>query len=476
MTWNRREVLAALGVASAQAMLACGAPAQSVRRRGEVNPEIRTWLREAVATLAGAGLERPHVLAVTRRRTAAGLDVLGTGVVRGACDGVVLSVRERGSERREQVTSELTRAGIQAATRVLAGKAKSKSIDFGFMPPIPVPPKPDPETMTDNALLERVVAMAGRDRVTSSRIVYSSAVIEIDDAHVWSIRPGRDVEQRLVRVRKSVTRVAWNGTRPIVSEAMRAWAGGVDEQELAEAELIAAREGALTLMTPRAFEDGEHAFVLAPEVAASMIDVAVQSLLTPAAARRPEVAKRLAGSISVAPALTLVDDPTAPGAYGGFRFDDEGEAAAPVKLVEQGRIVGRLDKGRALRPGHVGALERGASHLRLAPGTADADTLTDDGFILEGPLGTVVDPSSDRIVIAVARARERKGGHLTGRMFADVELVGELAKTLAAVSAVSRQVKQIGLRDEIDGQPRWRSIETPWLLGRGVVRARRRTS
>jgi hypothetical protein len=37
-------------------------------------------------------------------------------------------------------------------------------------------------------------------------------------------------------------------------------------------------------------------------------------------------------------------------------------------------------------------------------------------------------------------------------------------------------VKTIGLRDEIDGQPRWRSIETPWLLGKGRIRARRRTA
>lgn len=455
-------------------MLACSAPARVVRRRGEVNPEIRTWLREAVSTLAGAGLERPHVLAVSRRRTAAGIDVLGAGVARGTCDGVVLTVRDGG--RREQVTSLLTRDGIRAATRALAGKAKSKSLDFGYMPPIPVAPKPDPETLTDHALLERVVAMAGRDRVLSSRIVYSSTMIEIDDAHVWSIAPGRDLEQRLVRVRKSVARVAWNGTRPIVSEAMRAWSGGVDEQELTEAEIGAAREGALALMTPHAFDDGEHAFVLQPEVAASMIDAAVQSLLTPAAARRPEVARRLAATPTVSAALTLVDDPTTPGAYGGFRFDDEGEPAAAMKLIEGGRIVGRLAKGRALRPGHVGTLERGASHVRLAPGTADAEALTDDGFILEGPLGAVVDPSSDRVVIAVARARERKAGHLTGRVYADVELVGELAKSLASVSGLSRQVKTIGLRDEIDGQPRWRSIETPWLLGRGILRARRRTA
>ena len=85
-------------------------------------------------------------------------------------------------------------------------------------------------------------------------------------------------------------------------------------------------------------------------------------------------------------------------------------------------------------------------------------------------------PKPLRVVLADDERPARRFLANLLKTFPDVELVGELAKTLAAVSAVSRQVKQIGLRDEIDGQPRWRSIETPWLLGRGVVRARRRTS
>jgi TldD protein len=226
---------------------------------------------------------------------------------------------------------------------------------------------------------------------------------------------------------------------------------------------------------------------MSPEVAASVVDAAVRGLLTSSALRRPEVARRLAiGANAVASQLTLVDDPTTPGAYGGYRFDDEGEPAAPVKLVENGRVIGRLadhgaiaakiatTAGRGQRPGHVGPVEPSPSHVRLAHGTFDQDALLDDGFMLEGAQGAIVDPSSDRAVIAVARARERKGGRRTGRVFADIELVGELSKVLASVSALSLQTRSIGLRDEVGGQPRWRSIETPWLRGRGLLRARRR--
>lgn len=481
MTWSRREVLASLGVASAQAALwACGGAKPTAPRRSMEINELRTYLRDAVATLRGAGFATAHALAVSRHRVTAAVDVLGAGVARGQCDGVVLTVRDRESIVREHVTNDLSRDGIASAVKMLAGSARAASVDFGRATAAPQVPDPDPRTLADGQLLARVGALAMRDREVSSRIVYSAAVLDIDDATVWSVAPGLDVVQRLLRVRRSLTRVAWNGTRPVVSEASRAWSGGIDEQDLAQDEIIAAKDNALLLMTPRTFEDREYAVAFAPAVAASVIDVAVRALLTSSAARRPEVARRLAiGANMIAPLVTLVDDPTAAHAYGGFQFDDEGQPAAPLTLVDRGKVVGRLEdqgRGRGRRPGHVGRVEPAPSHLRVVAGTLEAEALVDDGFLLDGPLGTVVDPASDRVVIAVARAHERIGGKRTGRVFADIELVGELGKLFGSINGLSKQTQSIGVRDEVDGQPRWRSIETPWLRGRGKLRARRRAT
>jgi predicted Zn-dependent protease len=453
---------------------ACGPSAKQVRRRAtDVSPELRTWLHDAVARLRGAGLQGVHALAVSRQRTTAAVDVLGAGVARSRCDGLVLGVRDRDGMMREQVTNDLSRDGIAAAVKVLAGTAKGARVDFGRLPAPFAVLNNDPDLLSDGKILARAGALALRDRdQLSSRIVYSAAVLDIDDARVWSVAPGRDQQQRLVRVRKSVTRVAWNGTRPIVSEAARAWTGGIDDQDLDDDELVAARDGALALMTPRAFDDKEHAFVLDPAVTASAIDALVQALLTTSAARRPEVEARLAiGAKAMSPLLTLVDDPGVLNAYGGFRFDDTGEPASAVTLIDRGQVAARLARSR--RPGHVGRSEPMASHVRLAAGAIDQDQLLDNGFTLEGSIGIVVDPASDRIVIAAARARERSAGKRTGRMFADVELVGELSKLLSSVDALSKQTKTIGVRDEVDGQPRWRSIEAPAVRGRGLLRARR---
>ncbi len=423
--------------------------------------------------LTGAGFDQPHALAVSRRRTTAAIDVLGAGVARGRCDGVVLSVREKSGVRREQVTNDLSRNGVLAAVKLLAGNAKAKSVDFGAPPTPMIAPKPDPDVLSDGQMLARVDAMTSRDKGLSSRIVYAAAVLDIDDARVWSVAPGRVQEQRLVRVRRSITRVAWHGSRPFVSEAAHAWTGGIDDQDLTDDEIIATRENALALLTPETFENGERAFMLDPAVAAALIDAGVRTLLTSDAQRNPEVARRFAaGSKAFSERVTLVDDPTVAGAYGGMLFDDAGVIATPTTLVDHGQIVGRVE--RSQRAGHVGPIEILPSHLRLGAGTAAAESMLDNGLILEGHTSTLIDPSSDRFVIQVARAREQLRGRRTGRMFADIELVGQHSQLFGALGNLSKETRSIGIRDEVGGQPRHRSIETPWLLGTGVLRQRRR--
>ncbi|TMQ02724.1 MAG: hypothetical protein E6J91_50425 [Deltaproteobacteria bacterium] len=275
-------------------------------------------------------------------------------------------------------------------------------------------------------------------------------------------------------------RAAGSGSRPVVREAERAWSGWLDDQPLTPADLIAASEAALQVITPGGFEDGERPVVLDPSVVAVVLDAVARGLLTAAAARRPEVARRLAAiaaSDSLAsPLLTLIDDPTIPGAYGGFAFDDEGEPAAPITLVDAGRIAAQLSDragdgagggaGRGRRPGHLGHVQPAPSHLRLVPGTAELPQLLGDGFLLQGGVAATLDPSGERIRVACTHARELKAGNTTGRLYADVELVGPLTALLTAIDAVAATPTVFASRGPI-----WRSISAPAVRTRGFVRA-----
>jgi predicted Zn-dependent protease len=477
VTFHRREVLGTLGVASASTLLwalGCGSQAPAIRRAPQVSGEVRTWLHDAVARLA-ASYPVVHALAVSRRRTTAALDVLGSGLARLRTDAVVLTVRGRDGASREYVTSELTASGVDTAVRALGAPRQRTSLDFGRAPATP----DEPPHLDERDLRHRVERLLASDAGLSSRIVYAAGLIDIDDAIVWSVAPGRDLEQRLVRIRQAATRAAWNGTRPVVREVEHAWAGWLDDQPLTAGDLTAASQAVLELMTPGSFDDGERAVVLEPSVVAILLDTAAAGRCTSVAARRPEVAGRAAGPQLASPLITLVDDPTTPGAYGGFTFDDEGELAAPITLLDAGRIAGRLSghagggAGRGRRPGHRARVEPSCSHLQLVPGPLATKQLYSDGFLLEGGLGATFDPATDRIRVACARARELRAGNTTGRIYADVELVGSLTALLSAVDAVARDPATFALHDPADREPRWRSISAPALRTRGLVRARR---
>ena len=480
MTFHRREVLGGFGVASASTLLwalGCGARPPTLRRAPQVSGEVRTWLHDAVARLAST-YPTVHALGVSRRRTTVALDVLGSGVARLRTDGVVLTVRGRDGTWREHVTSELTGAGVDAAARALGATRARASRDFGRAPAIPT----EPPHIDELDLRQRVERLLAGDAHLSSRIVYAAALIDIDDAVVWSVAPGRDLEQRLVRIRQAATRAAWNGTRPVVREVEHAWSGSLDDQPLTTADLAATSHAALELMTPGSFDDGERAVVLDPSVVAIILDAVVAGLCTAAAARRPEAGLLTAAAARTplaSPLVTLIDDPTIPAAYGGFAFDDEGEPAAPITLLDAGRVAARLadraagGAGRGRRPGHLARVEPSASHLQLVPGTLETRQLYGDGFVLEGGLGATLDPGTDRIRVACARARELRAGNTTGRVYADVELVGSLTALLSAVDAVARVPASFALRGAADRDPRWRSISTPAVRTRGLVRARR---
>jgi predicted Zn-dependent protease len=478
VTLHRREVLGTLGVASASTLLwalGCGPHAPPLRRAPQVSGEVRTWLHDAVARLASS-YPTVHALAVSRRRTTAALDVLGSGVGRLRSDGVILTVRGRDGAWREHLTTELTEAGIDAAARALDAPRQRKALDFGRAPATP----DEPPRIDDHDLRQRLELLLQSDARLSSRIVYAAALIDIDDAIVWSVAPGRDLEQRLVRIRQAATRAAWNGTRPAVRDVEHAWAGWLDDQPLTADDLTATSHAALELMTPGSFDDGERAVVLDPSVVAILLDAAVRGLFTSTAARRPEVSRRVAALAPLASSLvTLVDDPTAPRAYGGFAFDDEGEPAAPITLLDAGRVAARLSDhagggaGRGRRPGHLARVEPAASHLHLVPGTLATEQLYGDGFLLEGGLGATLDPGTDRVRVACARARELRSGSTTGRVYPDVELVGSLTAVLCAVDAVANAPASFALHGPSDREPAWRSISAPALRTRGLVRARR---
>jgi hypothetical protein len=473
VSWDRREFLAAIGGAAGTGLLfafGCGGHAAQVRAPAQLAADVQTWLRDAVSRLA-AVFPTVHAQAVSRRRLTGAFDVLGIGVATEQRDGLVLTVRDDKGMRHEQVTSDLTQSGVLSAVRAIGGGSQRKDTDFGT----PTEAPHDFREISETELKNRLAGIQRVDKVVSSRIVYSAALIDIDDIDVWSISPGHDRHTRTRRVLQRATRAAWNGPRPVVEHAERGWAGDVDDRDhsLTEDDVTAASTRVLQALTPGQFPPvaGATSVILEPQLVAQIADIVVRELLSVPASRRPEVLKRTNGALASS-MVTLVDDPTEAGAYGSLPISDTGEPTAAVTLIDQGQ-PSPATLTRERRAGHVGELFVAPTHLRIAAGTLAPPALLDEGWWLEGRVSVAYDAASDRLVLAVARARELKGHSTTGRVFSDVELAGSLTELLGSVDAVTADSSTTIMREEIDGEPRWRSITAPWWRVKGIVRPRR---
>lgn len=495
--WSRRDVLAALaaaGVAPVWAPLLSGCHRSGGRgashpsAASEPRPvgELRDDLRRVVRRLEQSFTRVEGRARVVRRRVASA-DPAESGVSGRARATAVLAGFD-GAGWFEEATSDVSQGGLTAAAERLLDRAGlggtspggSRSATRSAGPQdrdgaggAAIAPSPmtaphlhiDPRTRPDGALMDAARQLYQRARgIASSRLVFRAAAIEVEDTDHLFIDPARDVAQRRVSTRARVLFMAWAGSHIAAEQAERAGAMGLEAARLPAADLQAAARGALSLLTTGDLSAGERDVVLDPSLAALFIRHGVaRGLESDAWLEGDARAAQLVGRRVAPAAFTLRDDPAAAGAYGGYRFDDEGWPAAPHALIDRGAVGMPLtdQAGAALlglaRTGHGRRLWMLAparprpSHLVLAPGTRAPDRVLDgieSGLLLEGGIVGRGDPRSWRVALTARRAREVSHGRLTGRVYGPVVLAGEVPAMLAAVRGLGRATRVFGWREE----------------------------
>lgn len=484
--WSRREVLAALaaGAVSApgwSALLGCGGARQAAAPPPAPPPiESIAGLRAQLRRVA-LDLERRFA------RVAIRAEVGQLTSVRVEAEDQALEQRGRTSLRVagvdrtgwvERVSEDLTPAGIDRAAAALVAassraRARASAADAeraarGLPAPAADIPGPrmaiDPRARPASEWLERAARLLARaGRVGGSRLVYRAATVEIDDGEVLFVGGGVDRAQRLVRARARALFLAWTGRALIGEEATRAGALGLEVAQIDDGQLARAARGALTLFTSGGFDPGPRELVLDPSVTALVVREAARGLESDVWARGGARAAPMRGRTLGGAGLTLRDDPTAEGSYGGYRFDDEGAEARPAALLERGVLVGALcDRAGADRLGQAptghgrratadGPIEPRAAHLVVEPGARSLDELVasvaGQGFLLESGVDGRGDPASWRIAVRARRAREIEGGRLTGRVYGPVVMAGDAPALLAGARAIGRELESRGWRE-----------------------------
>lgn len=148
------------------------------------------------------------------------------------------------------------------------------------------------------------------------------------------------------------------------------------------------------------------------------------------------------------PELEVRDDASRLDLFGGYERDDEGVRPRPVKLLDGGRVAGRLtdragagsagSNGHARRAGPADApLVRG-SNVVVSPGNATTEEMArrlNNGVWIERFEGGSVELASGRFRLRFPRARRVRRGRLADELGPGT-LAGDILTTLKAIEPV----------------------------------------
>jgi len=167
--------------------------------------------------------------------------------------------------------------------------------------------------------------------------------------------------------------------------------------------------------------------------------------------------------------MNITADPTTSGGLGSFAFDDEGVAAEPTPVVEQGRLTGFLtsrETAARIGAGSGGSMRADGwnrmplvrmTNLHIEPGEGTLDDLladVDDGVYMETNRSWSIDDKRLNFQFGTQIAWEIKRGKL-GRMLRDATYTGITPEFWGSLDAVAGQDswKLYGLTNCGKGQP-----------------------
>lgn len=147
---------------------------------------------------------------------------------------------------------------------------------------------------------------------------------------------------------------------------------------------------------------GRCTVVFDPRVASTILSIIASALSGEAVTKGRSFFAGRIGEAVAGPALTLVDDPTDPRAYGAAPFDAEGLACRRNELIAEGVLrgfvfdtisahrAGTVSTGSAVRGGYTGTPGAGCRAVVLTPGDLDQEALlaaVGDGFYVQSVTG-----------------------------------------------------------------------------------------
>ncbi len=307
-------------------------------------------------------------------------------------------------------------------------------------------------TLTTQEKLDRVRDIHARLLKQDARIVNATVNYhEMDDTAVFANR-NADLAQRVQRVGIFVQALVEGEGGVRYNYTMRGGTGGWERVGITDEELGQLVAVAVEMLSAERIEPGEHTIIAAPWVTGVIAHESFghgveTDMFLKERAKASQYIDKAVGS----PLVNIWDDPSFPGGYGSYFFDDEGMPAGPTQIVEGGvfkRGITDLYSATALgiprsangrRQDFTRKAYARMSNTAVARGTtpvADLFAQVDDGIYLEMWSSGMEDPQGWGIQVTCHYGHQIKNGRVTEKLYAPVGITGYVPDVLGSVVGV----------------------------------------
>jgi TldD protein len=427
---------------------------------------LHTLLRELVAEL-----ERHFPYAAALLSDVHGMQIRVNGREQRASEqdparGVAFAVYD-GASFVEYATADLAPDRLAAAVRAWAASlslslgGSSLPLDAIAQPGVALPAKPqvfrtgmelDPATVPLADKLAHVADLQHRAQLLDPRIVQATTVYSEETAHSTYIGRGRYLQQSVTRVVAALRVVVSDGIQTRWHALQRGQAAGFEVARFTDDELRKTVEIAVRLLEAGKIEPGEYDIITDPSVSGTIAHESfghgVELDLYPKGRAR---SAQYLGRQVAASALQMFDDPSVPGGYGSYFFDDEGEQARPTQILRDGVFVSPISdlSSATFAPGartpngrrqdftrKVYARMSNTFFGRGATPPAEIIAGIERGVYLRDAESGMEDPMGWGIQVTAHYAEEIRNGQCTGRLFAPVGVSGYVPDVLMSIAAI----------------------------------------
>jgi TldD protein len=378
--------------------------------------------------------------------------------------GTVLSAFD-GATNFERAIGGFNREEIQTAARDLTQGISFQKYNHPTEPErrgdYVTPMQIDPLMLSTQEKLDRCREVQRRAKGHDGRIVNVRVIYNELNEHAVFADASADLAQRVQRVNMFVIVIVSGPSGDVRYDfKVKSGSGGWEVLEWSDEEIRDVVEGALALLSAERIEPGEYRIIATPNVSGVLAHesfghgVETDMFLKERARAAHFIDKVVSSSL-----VNIVDDPSQPGSYGSYFFDDEGQMADATQIVENGVFrrgitdrysaaaleIPRSANGR--RQDYSRKAYARMSNTFFSSGTSTLEEMiaqVDHGIYLDKCSSGMEDPQGWGIQVTCHYGHEIRGGKITERVFAPIGITGYVPEVLQSITAVSNQFHMNG--------------------------------